>query len=150
MRLGALVPTLACGAALVVPAVVLAEPGHHRSRDHQRSGYERSSRSHGGYERGRSHRSYSRGYSNRHSRGHHRSYGHHPTYRYRRHSYRPHYRPYYRPYVRPYYGYRPYPSSYSAPYPVPYGYQVAPPPFRRGVHGGISIGVPGFGLSLLF
>jgi hypothetical protein len=33
---------------------------------------------------------------------------------------------------------------------VPYGYPLAPPPYRRGVHGGISIGVPGFGLSLVF
>jgi Ni/Co efflux regulator RcnB len=149
MRYGALVPALTVAAALGAPLV--AEADHHRDRD-RRSRYDRPSRGHGGTDRsGRrghkyrrrdtraSHRGYTHGY---HYGRHHRLY-----YRYPRHHYRP-YPP--RVYYRPYSTYRPVPPVHHPPYPVPYGYPFAPPPYRRGVHGGISIGVPGFGLSLVF
>ena len=146
MRIGALVPALTLAAALGAPSTLPAEPDH-RSRDRgRRSGYDRPSPGHrDSYRSGRrsykkgSHRSYTRGYR----------HGHH---RYARRSRRPYYtyRPYPRSYYRPYSRYRPVRPPYYPPYPVSYGYPLAPPPYRGGVHGGISIGVPGFGLSLVF
>ncbi|MGD8894845.1 MAG: hypothetical protein PVJ73_02315 [Acidobacteriota bacterium] len=146
MRIRALVPTLAVAAALVAPSSLLAEPDHHRARDRGRGpGYDRSSPGHRDSYRsgGRSDRSaYQRGYPRVYR---HRRYTPPPR-RYLLRSPRA-YR--YRPYSRPYYGYRPVPPAYYPPH-APYGYPVGPPIHRGGVHGGISIGVPGFGLSLVF
>ena len=150
MRPGTLIPALAFGAALLAPSA--AEADRHRSPERgRRPHYERSHRSHGRYERGHSrpsyrrapvHRSYKRG---RHSykRGHYR-----PAPRHHHRYYRPSYRPHY------FYGYRPYPRRYYAPRPVPYGYPgpaYGPwPPYRGGVHGSVSIGLPFIGFSLHF
>jgi hypothetical protein len=148
MRPGALIPALAFGAALLAPPI--AEADHHRSPERgRRSGYERSNRGHGRYDRGRSGRSYRRGHSRRsYKRGHYRpSRRHRPSYRPRRPGY-------YRPWSRPYYSHRPYPHRYYAPYPAPYGYPgpgYGPyPPYRGGVHGSVSIGLPFIGFSLHF
>jgi hypothetical protein len=148
MRLGALVPTLALGAALLAPA--LAEADHHRSSERGRAGYHRSGRGYG-------ERYSPRG---RYDRGHHRSYRHDRGRYYRSHRrpyYRPHHRPYYRPYRRPYYyaprHYRPAPPVSYAPRPVPYGYYGGPvwgPPRRGGLHGSVSVGLPFLGFSLYF
>ena len=152
MRPGALIPALAFGAALLAPPV--AEAQRHRPPERGRgSHYERSDRGRGRYERGRSRPSYRRGHARySYKRGHYR-----PSPRYR-HSYRPRHpgyaRPYYRPYYRsPYsYGYQPYPRRYSGP--APYGYPgpaYGPwPPYRGGVHGRVSIGLPFIGFSLHF
>jgi hypothetical protein len=143
MRLGALVPTLVLGVALVAPA--LAEADHHRSSEHGHSAYQRSGRGHRYSHHGR----YQRGRHEGYRRGHHER-------RYYRAPRRPYYRPYHRTY-RPYYGrryyYRPVPPVYYAPRPVPYGYYGGPvwaPPPRRGVHGSVSVGLPFLGFSLYF
>jgi hypothetical protein len=149
MRYGALVPALTIAAALGAPLV--AEADHHRHRD-RRTGYDRPSRGHGDtYRSGRRgqkyHRRDKRAFRRGYTHGYHHGRHHRRYYRYPRHLYRP-YPP--RVYYRPYSTYRPVPPVHYTPYPGPYGYPFAPPPYRRGVHGGISIGVPGFGLSLVF
>ena len=144
MRLGALVPALALGAALLTPAA--AEADRHRSPDRRRhSGYDRSSRDH---RRHYAPRAEPRGHYRPHVRHHYAPrYRHSPPYR--RPYYRPYYRPHYRPHYWPYAPYGPYPPAYHAVPPVPYGYWPPVPP-RPGLHGGVHLGVPGFGFSLYF
>jgi hypothetical protein len=148
MRIGALVPALGLAAALVAPPTLDASPDGGRDR-RGRSAYDRSARGRGNaYRSGR--RSYRDGYRRGSRRGYHRGQRWSP--RYARRPY-PAYRSYPRPYPRPYgyrYRYRPAPPVYYVPRPVPYGVPVWPPPYRHGIHGGITIGVPGFGLSLFF
>jgi hypothetical protein len=136
MRLRALVPALVLGGVLVAPPMAEADGNRRVDRGH-RYGYERSDR--GGHYR---HRSYRRG-DHRYYRGHrphYRRYPHRP-----RHYHRPHYRPYWGP-RRPY---RPY---YYAPpgYPFVPGPLYGPPPYRGGVHGSVSVGLPFVGFSLYF
>jgi hypothetical protein len=143
MRTGALIPALALGAALLAPPLAAAD--HHRAPENgRRSGYDRSPRSQGRYERSHSRRAYRRDFPrDSYRRGHHR-----PVYRHRRPYYRPprYYRPDYRSY---YYGaYRPYPRPYYyVPAPPPYGPW---PRYRGGVHGHVSLGLPFIGFSLHF
>jgi hypothetical protein len=153
MRPGKLLPALAFGAALLAPPV--AEADHHRSPDRgRRSGYERSNRSHGRYERGHSGRSYRRGHTRRAYRGSRHAYGRsRPVYRHRP-SYRPRHPRYYRTWSSPHHVYRPLPRRYYAPWPAPYG-SPGPvygpwPRHRGGVHGSVSIGLPFIGFSLHF
>lgn len=141
LRLRALVPALALGGALVAPPVAEAD-GHRRADRGRRYGYERSDRSD---HRGRHHRSYRPGHHRGHHRPHYRRYHHGP-----RHYYRPHHRRVYRPYWDPRPPYRPH---YYAPRGFPYAHPgpvYGPPPYRGGVHGSVSIGLPFVGFSLHF
>jgi hypothetical protein len=135
MRLVALVPALVLGGALVAPPIAEAD-GRRRSDPERRYGYERSDRT---GQRGRHYRSYRRGHP------HHYRYHHRP---------RPYYRPHHRRYRRPYWGPRPpYRPYYFAPRGFPYAHPgplYAPPPYRGGVHGSVSIGLPFVGFSLHF
>jgi len=156
MRTHALLSVLALSAVLAAPPLAGAADRHPSSRGGH--GDYRSSRG-----RGDGHRAPQYRYDRR-SRRPAPSYRHAPRYRYDAPRYR-YYGPRYR-YYRPGYAYRPY-------YPVPYGYRtwphayhprvyVAPPypaypygygpvaPYRGGVHGGVSLGFPGFGFSLYF
>jgi hypothetical protein len=166
MRPGALIPALAFGAALLAPPAAHAD--QHRSPERgRRSGYERSVRSQGRFERGHSRRSYRRDQPRRsYRRGHpgNKRGDRRPAYRYRRPYDRPRHPRYVRPYHRP--RYRSYPRPYYRPYPRPYyhGYYrtyrrypaPGPPPYgpwprhRGGVHGHVAIGLPFVGFSLFF
>jgi hypothetical protein len=152
MKLRALVamtPALALGAVLLVPSVAAAD--HHRSSDRgRRSADGRSYRSHDRSQR----QGYDRGHRKHDSRWRHQRYGRYerpPRYRYR-YSYRPH------PRRRVF---RPTPPVVYAPPP---GYWARPPayygprgrawvpgrPYRGGVHGSVSVGLPFFGLYVRF
>jgi len=149
MRTHALLSVLALSAVLAAPPLAGAADRHPSSRG-----------GHGDYRS-------SAGRSDRHRAPHHRydnrsrrpapHYRYAPRYRYDAPRYRyygPRYRYYgrsysYRPYSVPWY-YRTYSRPYVvAPYPAPvypYGYA----PYHGGVHGGVSLGLPGFGFSLYF
>jgi len=130
MRTHALVPAVLLGLALAAPPA--GADGRHSDRD--------------------AHRYPSRSYVDRHHSPRGRTYVRPAPRRYAppvRYRYAPPYR-----YPGPGYYYRPAPRVYYRPaYPVPvvpYGYYPAPRYYRGGVHGGVGLGVPGFGISLYF
>jgi hypothetical protein len=145
MRLRALLTTLVLGAALMAPPLAGAADRHGSRNDHgRRSSY-------------RQHRD-DHAYSHRQYRPAPRHYA--PRYRY----YAPRYHAYVRPYYAPLYPAPAYPYGYASPYAYPYGgvypYGGYPPyagyaypyplPLRRGVHGAVGLGFPGFGFSVFF
>jgi hypothetical protein len=152
MRTHALLSVLALSAVLAAPPLAGAADRHPSSRGGH--GDYRSSHGRGD---SRSYRAAPRGHyaPSRRPAPRYR-YAPRPRYRYDRpgYAYRPYYATPYYPapyYSAPYYPapgyYRTYPPVYAAPYPGhPYGYA----PYRGGVHGGVSLGFPGFGFSLYF
>jgi hypothetical protein len=166
MRLRALLTTLALGAALLAPPLAGAADRHPaRPGDRGRgSSYRHAERYRSSAPRYRSGHADSRRQYRRAPRYYAPRYRYDtPRYRYYapRYRYRPYFRPYYAPlypvpvdpYAYPYsgvypYGVYPLSPGYAHPYPG-YAYPY-PMPYRRGVHGALGLGFPGFGFSLYF